>query len=361
MLPAIRLFVLLTILVTKSFAQPFSAYVNDKEEFYIMDSTSITQVDFLKPLSYKIGANCVAYVDNTQNFKIYQDGRVRQIAEGYVQNYSMSTDLVTIQANKMLYVYDDGKLLLLSQIIDSYVDGDSIVAFYDKEKYEFNCYWNGKIMKLEEGIGGNPVVFMNAGDNIIAYSNTYNNFRIVYRGEVIEQESQRAQSTRCGANTVAYVSHDNTFKIFYLGETYELSSFATRNYQCGDGLVAYIDNSGNFNIFDEGDVIEVGYFSPSYLRVIDEMVVYADATGGLNVYYNGETKRLENYIPTDLKISSNSLAYTDESKRVQFFSYGKNIELPNFNVEGIELDYDVLKIKTGFNSYRFFWKNYSVP
>lgn len=347
--------------VTKAFAQPYGAYVTDREEFYAMDSLTITQLDHLAPLSYKVGKNCIAYIDNTKNFKIYSAGRVQQIAEGYTEAYSVTTNLVTIQSNKMLYVWDNGKLVQLSQIIDNYVDGDSIVAYYDRQKYEFNCYWNGKIMKLEDGIGGNPVVFMMAGDNILAYANTFNNFRIVYRGEIIDQESQRPMSMRCGANTVAYVDNDNTFKIFYAGDTYDVTPFSPRNYLCGDGLVAYVDNAGNFNIFDKGTVTEIGFFTPDYLRIIDNMIVYTDGTGGLNMYYNGTSQRLDNYKPADLLVSSNSLAYVDESKRVQFYTYGKRIDIPNVNEQGIELHYDVLKIKTGFNSYKFYWKDYTVP
>ncbi|HZG00959.1 MAG TPA: hypothetical protein VEY71_08150, partial [Chitinophagales bacterium] len=347
--------------VTNALAQPYSAYVNDKDEFYVMDSLAVSRIEHLAPVSYKIGRNLIAYVDNTKNFKVYQYGQVRQIAEGYTEDYTLGNGLVVIRANRMLYAYDDGRVVMLSQIVDNYVAGDSIVGFYDNLKYEFNGYWNGQIHKLEDGIGGNPVLHMNAGDNVLAYTNQYNNFRIVYQGEIIDQENRQPVSTRCGANTVAYVDYDNTFKIFYNGETYTLHSSATRHYWVADnGLVAYVDNSGNFNIFDKGNVIEIGYYTPSLVRAVDNIVVYTDATGGLNVYYKGKTERIENHTPTDLRVSSNSVAYTNASRRVQFYTFGRYADIPNLNVEGIELDYDVLKIKTGFNSYRFFWKDNAV-
>ena len=356
------LFTLILIaLSTKAFAQPFGAYVSDREEFYAMDSLTILRLDHLPPLSYKVGKNCIAFIDNTKNFKIYAGGRTQQIAEGYTQDYHVTTNLVTIQSNGMLYVWDNGKMFQLAQVIDNYTSGDSIVAYYDRQKYEFNCYWNGRILKLEEGIGGNPAVFMTAGDNLVAYTNTFNNFRIVYRGEIIDQESQRPQSFRCGANTVAYVDNDNNFKIFHAGDTYDITPFMPRNYHVGDGLVAYVDNTNQFNIFDNGTLVEIGNYSPAYLRVMDNIVVYADGTGGLNMYYNGTSQRLENRVPQDLHVSSNSLAYVDESKRVQFYTYGRQVNIPNVQEQGLELYYDVLKIKTGFNSFRFYWKDYVVP
>ena len=119
--------VFLFVLTCVVHAQPFSAYVNDKDEFYAMDSLAVTRIEHLAPVSYKIGKNLIAYIDNTKNFKIYQYGQVRQIAEGYTEDYTVGTDLVVIRANRMLYTYDNGRLLLLAQVVDGYINGDSIV------------------------------------------------------------------------------------------------------------------------------------------------------------------------------------------------------------------------------------------
>ncbi|MCY7362025.1 MAG: hypothetical protein LH629_08175, partial [Ignavibacteria bacterium] len=332
-------FYFLLFTIFNSSAQPYSAYVNDKNHFYVLDGNYVKQIDYLAPYSYKIGSNCIAYIDNVKNFKVFYKGESVQLAEGYTDDYNVGTDLITINANRMLYIFDNGKVKLLAQICDRYIAGDSIIAFYDKQFYNFNYYWNGKIEKLEEGIGGDPIQSIVTGDNIIAYNNNFNNFKIVYQGEIIEQENKKALTMRAAANTVAYVDDNNTFKIFYKGETFEVSPFAPRNISIGDNIVAYTDNTNTFNIFYKGTTTEIGSYNPTYLNVRDNMVVFADGTGGLNVFYDGKTQRLENYIPVEIKISSNSIAYLDNSNRIQFFSFGKIVTMPLETTDGLELVY----------------------
>jgi hypothetical protein len=340
-------------------AQPYSAYVNDRLEFYILDRTEVKKIDYLQPFSYKIGANSVAYIDNTKNFKIYRNGKSIQLAEGYTDYYFPGTQLLTVSANQMLYVFNSSneKTNILSTVCNRYVAGDSIVAFYDSRFYNFNYYQNGQIIKLEDGIIGDPVENLVAGDNILAYNNVFNNFKIVYRGEVIEQDNRKAISIMAAANTVAYVDGNNAFNIFYKGETFEVSPFLPKNFFIGDNLVAFTDNTNQFNIFYDGKTTALGNFNPTYIKIVDNMLVYSDATKGLSVFYKGDTYRLENFIPQDIMVSSNSISYIDASGRIQFFSFGKNIDVEYQATEGLQLDFDVLRVQTSFNTYRFYYKD----
>jgi hypothetical protein len=340
-----------------AFSQPYSCNTDDQGKFYVMDGDVVREIEYLPPLSFKIGANCIAYVDNTQSFKIYYKGESKKLADGYTTSYNVSTDLVVIAAGSFLYAYDEGQVKLLSPYCSRYVAGDSIVAFNDSQKYVFNYYWHGKIEKLEDILGANPVISMVVGKNIIAYNNIYNNFRIVYQGEVIDQESQPTTRFRAGANIVAYTDYTGSFKIFYKGETTEIGGFPPKRFLIGDNLVAFIDNVGSFKIFYDGSITDMGTYTPTYFTVVDNMVVYADAAGGLSVFYKGNTTRLENYIPQGIQVSPNSVTYIDNSNRVQFFTYGKSVDISNDEVDNVKLTYDVLKIKTGFNSHKYYWKD----
>jgi hypothetical protein len=339
------------------FSQPLSCYTDDEGKFYVLDGTGTREIEYLPPLNYKIGANCIAYTDNAQNFKVYFNGESKKLAEGLINSYTVSSDLVVILSNGFLYTYDNGHPKLLSSLCDKYVAGDSIVAFTDNQKYAFNYYWNGNIAKLEDILGSNPITNIIAGSNILAYNTSFNTFKIVYNGEIIEQESQPAGVFRAGANIVAYTDYTGSFKVFYKGETTELSSFQPKRFLMGDNIVAFIDNAGTFKIFYDGNITDMGTYTPSYMNVLNNMIVYADGVGGLSVFYKGNTTRLENYVPQGIQVSPNSVTYMDNSGRIQFFTFGNSVDVSNDNVSGIHLDYDVLKIKTSFNSYKFYWKD----
>ncbi len=338
-------------------AQPYSAYVNDVGLFYLLDGEQIKQIDFYFPQSYKAGPSLFAYLDNNQNFYVYENGNKRKLAEGFINDYFVTRDLLVMNPTRMLYVYDHGNFKQLSAVCDKYIFGDSIIAFYDKQRYIYNYYWNGEVKKMEEGIGFDPIVDMVAGSNVIAYNNTFNNFRVIYHGEVIDLENTKTQLYKAAANTVAYVDFTNNFKIFHKGYVYDVSPFAPKRFVVADDMVAFVDNSNQFRIFYNGEILDIAFFSPTYLDARDNILAFTDATGGLNTFCKGKQLRLENYMPNGIKLGSNSLSYIDNLNRVQFVTNNNTVEVANDNVEMVELDFDVLKLKIGFNAYKFYYDN----
>jgi hypothetical protein len=85
------------------------------------------------------------------------------------------------------------------------------------------------------------------------------------------------------------------------------------------------------------------------------MLAFSDATNGLNIFYMGKQRRLENFTPSGIKLGPNSISYIDNLNRVQFVTKNKNVEVANDNIELVELDFDVLKVKIGFNAYKFYF------
>jgi len=92
----------------KNVAQGLSAFLDLKDAFWVFDQSETKRIEQLKPLSYKIGANCMAYTYTDQSFKVYQKGRVLKVNEGFTTDYKMSTDYILMINGTSLYVFDKG-------------------------------------------------------------------------------------------------------------------------------------------------------------------------------------------------------------------------------------------------------------
>ena len=97
--------------------------------------------------------------------------------------------------------------------------------------------------------------------------------------------------------------------------------------------------------------------NPAMIRLKDNILVFENGAGGLSVFYDGKISLLENYIPSKIELSQNSMYYFTQSNEIRFYTFGNTVELPMQIYEDIRLDYDVLQVKTGFNSFRFYYKD----
>lgn len=349
---------LTTVLSTAAVAQPYSAYVDVRQEFYAFDNGAINKLDHLQPVDYKIGKNNVAFIDNQRNFKIYKDGVVSTISENlYTVNFQTSDNLILYRSANMISVIDGNDVKLLSRLCQDFAMGDSVVMFYDINRTTFNAYYNGEITELETYLlKGDDFPFgtnVKASDNVGAYINFNDMFKAFYRNEVFTLEEQRVRDFQVGRNTIAYNDINNQFKIFHKGQTYKIDAFAPRSYQVGDNIVAFVNYEGNFKIFHDGKMYNMGFYEPQY-QVTDFLVAFEAVNGFFKVFYEGNTEVMENYYPPNLKMQYKSLAYTNQANVLRLFSQGKVYDVTNQTVADYRLDYDVLQYKIGFNRFKIF-------
>lgn len=348
----------------RGITQPLSAYVNQDGRFFVFDNFEIHQAHYLEPKYFLIGKNSIPFIDNTKNFKIYYNGNTQQINEGYTTDFYITDNLTVFKNQATLCVFDNGKFKKLADYNTSFAYSDSVIGFFDDQKYQYNLYWNGKIIQLEENSLGNPVTMTAAGSNVFAWVTQYDQFNIFFNGDIFEQESQAPQMVSAGKNIVVYRDYYNDLKVFYKGETFDLGAVPViagkqkmSSVLAGNDLAAYLDGTGELKIFYSGKIIETGVMNPQLIRVKDNVMIFEDGTGGLSVFYMGQITRLENFIPMKMELSQNSLYYFTQTNEIRFFTFGKMVELPVQIYNDIRLDFDVLQLKTGFNSFSFYYQN----
>lgn len=356
-MPVRHLLILLCLAISFSaFAQPLSVYTNMQNQVMVWDKGLIRKVDYLPPLQTKVGRSAIPYIDNARSFKIYYGGGVKKINAGFTNEFQVSDNLVAYKNNTALNVFEQGKTKELSTFCEQYYMGDSVLLYFDGIRSEYNAYYKGSIYPIEGFLAGDALEVVKVTDNIAAYDNYANQFRIFYLGKILAQEDYAVNSFEVGRNTVAYVDINRRFKIFHKGETYILEDFPPNSYQAGDNVVAFVSNDGYFKIFYDNSIESIGFFEPQDYRVVDNMVAYRDQSGYFKVFYKGKIYSLESYYPDKFVMQYHSIAYVNRIGMLRFFSMGELYDVTNAQLESWELTYDVIKYQVGKNMFRIYYK-----
>ncbi|MBL7765016.1 MAG: hypothetical protein JNJ58_02905 [Chitinophagaceae bacterium] len=340
-------------------AQPFSAYTTVRQEFYVFDNGAMIKLEGFLPTEYKVGRSAVAYLDNQRVFKVFRDGASTVVNDQFTSDFDVSDNLVLYRSANAISVIDGSDVVLLSRLCDRYALGDSVVLFYDLNRQSFNGYYNGKITEMEGflNIGANDFKFdstVKASDNIGAYINFNDQFKVFYNHTVEALESQAPKEFQVGRNTVGYIDINNIFKIYHKGHVYTMDPFRPRSFMVGDDVVAYVGNDGYFKIFYDGNLYTIGYYEPKY-KVADRIVAFADPNGFFKVFHEGEQTVLDNYYPEKIQAGYNSVAYVNKANVLRMFSKGKVYDVTTMSLYDMRLDYDVLQYKVGFNAFKMFY------
>ena len=347
--------VIFTLGCGNALAQPLAQYVNLQNELMVWDRGMIHKVDFLPPSLIKTGRTAIPFLDNSQTFKIYYAGGVQKINAGFTNTFVVTDNLVGFLNQKALNVFDKGTTKLLTPICDQYFINDSLIFFLDAVKSDYKVYYNGQIQTMESYIPDSTLANIKVSDNIIAYNNFANQFRIFYHGIKIGQEEFQVTSFKAGRNTVAYVDNDRKFKIFHNGQTFLIDNFPPSVYHAGDDLVAFVSSDGYFKIFYGDSVRTIGYLNPLF-KVGDNVVAYKDAAGFLKVFYKGDITDMDNYYPENMTIQYNSLAYINQNSTLRLFSEGETYDVTNADLSGWQLNYDVITYQIGQGIFKVFYK-----
>jgi len=332
-----------------------ASYVDNQNQVMVWDKGMIRKIDFLAPTSMKIGRSAIPYLDNSRSFKIYANHRVTPVNIGFTNAYYVTDNLVAFLNQKSLNVFENGIVKNLCGVTDQYFVADSLVFFLDSYKGAYKAYYKGQIFPIESYFSDSSLSSIKVSDNIIAYNNFANQFRIFFRGELLAQEDYPVSGFEVGRNTVAYVDIDRKFKVFHNGKTFVLDDFTPKSYKAGDNVVAYVSADGYFKVFYADSVRSLGFMSGNY-TVTDNIVAFKDQSNYLKVFYKGDITSVDNYYPQNMVIQYNSLAYVNQGNTLRLFSEGEVYDVTNAELTNWQLNYDVIQYQMGQNMFRVFYK-----
>jgi len=333
-----------------------SAYSNNLGYFFIYDKGVNTQVEHLQIQNFKIGGTYVAYNDNTNNFKVWDGKKAVRLQHGGVDTYNPSRYLLCYKMGEQLKVYDNYGARTLGNGVNQFAMGDSIVVYYDRFTRRFSGYYDGEIVDLEDGLINAPITKVKASDNLAAWINPRNYFKVWYQGEVFElQYGDPNVSFDVGRDVVAhYNAAYQSFTVFYQGIDYELGAQRPQSFKAGDGLVAYVSNAGDFRLFYDGEDEQISAFAPTWYRAKDNLVLYAEQDM-LKVVYKGEKYTLATFIPEVLQFKQNQVVWMDLNGRLQTFVDGEMLTLSKEQVNSFELGFETVQYHLGVNENKVWW------
>jgi protein associated with RNAse G/E len=242
-----KLFFLLAALLMLSAdspAQHLAAYLDYRDRFLVFDHGETKQLESYKITSFKVGGNCVGYVNYHGDLMVYHNGSARLLERTRPSEYIVTDYLMGYAINSVLKVFDDGEVKMLCNNTNGYIVEDSLIAFYDEVQQQLKVYHDGQTRVIEDGLMEWPIRSYQSGDNILAYITTFDNkFKIYYKGEVIIVDHNVQETIyKAGRDIVGFMNLvTNAFMVFYKGQFYDLEAFRPESFQMGDEMMAYVN------------------------------------------------------------------------------------------------------------------------
>ncbi len=350
------LFLMLFSVIIKG--QDLAAYTNYLGHFCIFDRGKNYVVEDLPAQSFKIGGECVLYINSQGTLKMYQNGFANQLTNAGITKYFATNHLAAYVTSQKLIVVENGNSSMLSNYCTFCLVEDSMILFYDQTLASLLVYYNGEVKEIENGILGRPVDRISCSDNIVAYiSSPANDFKVWYKGSVTKLISNIGLlSFKTGRDILAYVNRlDNTFHAFYKGNDYLLEDFIPKSYKMGYGFVVYVTNLGDFKIFYDGEISTILNYSPNFYSTTDNLILFEDE-GYFKTFWKGQIYEIESYVPDSVKADFNSVVYLDNTKRMWFFSNGEKKYVLNDMVTSFENFRDLIMISAKVNRNIIYYK-----
>lgn len=338
-----------------SMGQNLGAYSDYRNYFYVFDNGVHNQAEFMPIKTSKTGGNSVAYIDNSDNFKVFYNGKAYLLADIPPSNFMATDNIVAYYKDKILSVFDNGNAMRLPGWAINYIVGDSIAGFFDENSGYYKIYYKGEVIVLPDALDMNSMTSFSAGDNTIAYRTSAGRLKAFYHGKFYDLGTNNTTAYKAGAGLVAFMDdYSQSFKVFYDGIIATLENLAPRSMQVGDNLIAYVDAGGNFKIFYKGDVYTISTVEPEFYSVTDNVVVFGTENINFSVFYKGKIYLLEKNTPTEYKKDFNSVAYIDRYGYLKLFCDGQTTQVSNIRINSYTLTNNVLMYRTGLNDIHFY-------
>lgn len=351
------LLVFFLIFQTAGFSQQLAAFSDNLRHFWVFDGGNFTQLEHLGIQEFQVGGILVAYIDNGDNLKVYQNGKVETLMTGAPIKFTATDYLLGYSIYQQLNVYENGKNLILSTQSGGYIVMDSMIVWYDQIIQSINVYYGGSTFTIESGLFFDPLKEFKASSNMAVYYQSFSNqLKLFYGGEIyILDDYAEDVAFEVGRDIAAFIDiPDQTFKVFYRGDIIVLEAFRPRSFMAGNESIAYVDNLGKLKYFVDGELIEVSGYEPGFYELTDNVLVFEEQ-GFLKTVCNGQPYVIERYIPSLHMIDNNTIVYYDQNMFLKGFHACERITLSYEKVKEMNVIRDLVIFVTGANKTNIYF------
>jgi len=240
--------------------------------------------------SYKTGDEMVAFIEkNNELFKVFFNGEVtilEDIAEGiHIESYQLNDNLLAYTTDQDYFkMFYNNELTEISSSAEKiiYSVGKNTLAFWDDMALEFAVYQNGEKFFLES----NKPVSFSAGDNLVAYINNYEEFKVFFNENEYLISSFQPEFYEVIDELVIY-TEQGYFKVFCNGKIYTLESYMP-NYEANMNKILYLDAAKNLIFFDNGNVLSITNEEVNSFILSGSLPVFETGINKTKFFFNGK-------------------------------------------------------------------------
>jgi hypothetical protein len=320
-----KVFLVFCLVAFSSFSQvaPFVDFNGYFRTFY---KNSFRQLEFQRIQSFVATDSLIAYIDNKGDFKAY-DGVNKIALTNMNVEYKMSDLQLAWNIGPGLFCLENGDKRLLTTFGGEYLVSDSLVVYEDTRFNTVSVVYNKSIYPLYQ-MTGDLVLPEIIGENIIAFKDNGDFYKVFWRGEIYDIGVWMQGITfNAGTDMLAFNDPTHrTFTVFENGEFTDVESYYVKSYKSGRGYAVYEDQNGNLWHYSAGNKTALTTFSATSWDVKDDVTVWAE-NNSFYVYSNGKKTKICAYIPKDYKIKNNVVAFRNLMGGVSAFIDGKVVEL----------------------------------
>ena len=181
--------------------------------------------------------------------------------------------------------------------------GDNIVAFKDNGNV-YKIFWRGEIYEFDTW--HNPID-MKAGVDIVVFNDPIaGTFTIFENGEFLDVEEFKMQEYAAGRGFIAYVNLNNDLVVYQDGETEILTNFGASYWEVKDDVIVWTENMRTYAYVD-GTKTEIAQVPLEDIEIKNATVVFKNAIGGVDAFVDGKIKNLTAQLDAEFEIYGNSV------------------------------------------------------
>jgi hypothetical protein len=205
------------------------------------------------PRNIKAGSNTLAWVNQSNFFNLFYQGKVTTIDAMAPVDFAVGRDIMAWVDNYTQYfhLFYHGDTAVVSTFApDSFKVGYGIMAYVDNLG-NFQSFYNGSIKQI---LPDRPDFFYVYGNIVLyAYNGTFNAF---YSGKNYTIERYIPSSFKTGINGVAYQDPGGSLKYFCKGSTYAVSSEFINEYTLTGDVLRLNVGTNTSQFFWEGQLYQ---------------------------------------------------------------------------------------------------------
>lgn len=291
------------------FSQGIFPYMDFNNFFRVFDDGTFSQIEHQLTTSVFYGDEFVAYNNSQRDFKVYYDGETKLLTNQNV-SYKASDHLLAWNIGPIINYFESGKSHVVTSFGGEYAVTDSLLVYQDTRYNTLNVVYKGKSIQLLQ-LTGDLYMPEVIGDNIIAFRDNGNLYKVFWRGEIYELGVYSGvQKLEFFAGTDMLAFNDpatRTFAIFENGEFMDVEDLYVNKIKACRRFVIYEDVQGNLKYYGNGERKELASFF-QFWDAKDDVVIWGEANSTFSLV-KGERKMVCNYTVKDWSLKNDVIAF----------------------------------------------------